>query len=271
MPTSLQSSSGTTLSSRRSWGASWGAWASWAAIPTIWGHKRPPKPRLQWPWRWGGGCSCYIPPPESIGSLIFLTGHFCVSASPQATVRLLTLTSVPQRRMLGYGAQYLHDYFSPWVNQNGGYVREDAPERPLTCFFTLFLKTLFSHRWRPSTVMMRRKWSNLKWGFPSCPNAGAPPISTNQQRDLEIKLKSSNSHFLPYVYRLVISTELSYLFTGTALLMFLCVLFLGFFLCKTNSWSHEQKKKKAVNAFLRNSLSNSPSSGMKINCGWMKL
>lgn len=55
MPTSLQSSSGTTLSSRRSWEASLGTWASWAAIPTIWGHKRPLKPRLQWPWRWGGG------------------------------------------------------------------------------------------------------------------------------------------------------------------------------------------------------------------------
>lgn len=145
--------------------------------------------------------------------------------------------------MLGYGAQYLQDYFSPWVNQNGGYVREEAPERPLTCLFTLFLKTLFSHRWRLSTVMMRRKWSNLKWGFPSCPNAVAPPISTNQQQDLEIKLKTSSSHFLPYVYRLVISTELSYLLIGTALLFFMCIIF-GGFLRKTNSWSHEQKNKR---------------------------
>lgn len=57
-----------------------------------------------------------------------LTGHFCVSVYSQATSRLLTLTSFPQRSMLGYGARYLQDYFSVWVGENGGYVCENAPE-----------------------------------------------------------------------------------------------------------------------------------------------
>ncbi|XP_011611531.2 apoptosis facilitator Bcl-2-like protein 14 [Takifugu rubripes] len=45
-----------------------------------------------------------------------------IAVTCEATNRLLTLTSVPQRSMLGYGARYLQDYYSPWVTQNGGYV-----------------------------------------------------------------------------------------------------------------------------------------------------
>lgn len=52
--TSLRSSWGTTLSLRRSCRPSWWGWASSAASPTTWGHRRPPKPRSPWPVRWDG-------------------------------------------------------------------------------------------------------------------------------------------------------------------------------------------------------------------------
>lgn len=58
----------------------------------------------------------------------FSNQTFLCLFSSQATSRMLTLTSFPQRSMLAYGARYLQDYFSDWVKENGGYVSEDAPK-----------------------------------------------------------------------------------------------------------------------------------------------
>ncbi|XP_062862654.1 apoptosis facilitator Bcl-2-like protein 14 [Trichomycterus rosablanca] len=37
--------------------------------------------------------------------------------------RLNALDSHPMNRVLGFGAKYMHDYFSPWVNAHGGYEK----------------------------------------------------------------------------------------------------------------------------------------------------
>lgn len=38
--------------------------------------------------------------------------------------RLNALDSHPMNRVLGFGATYMHEYFSPWVNNHGGYVSD---------------------------------------------------------------------------------------------------------------------------------------------------
>lgn len=40
----------------------------------------------------------------------------------ELTSRLNAMDSHPMNRVLGFGATYLQDYFTPWVNQQGGYV-----------------------------------------------------------------------------------------------------------------------------------------------------
>lgn len=113
------------------------------------------------------------------------------SLSSQATDRLLTLTSVPQRSMLGYGARYLQDYYSPWVTQNGGYVRENDLEWPLRRPCVLVLKRCpltgggFPQRWRGGRGVT---WTEA---FCRCPDAVIPH---------EIKLKDTgliSCHCLP--------------------------------------------------------------------------
>ncbi|XP_027007442.1 apoptosis facilitator Bcl-2-like protein 14 [Tachysurus fulvidraco] len=41
----------------------------------------------------------------------------------ELTSRLNAMDSHPMNRVLGFGATYLQDYFTPWVNQQGGYEK----------------------------------------------------------------------------------------------------------------------------------------------------
>uniref|UniRef100_A0A671LYS4 Apoptosis facilitator Bcl-2-like protein 14 n=1 Tax=Sinocyclocheilus anshuiensis TaxID=1608454 RepID=A0A671LYS4_9TELE len=45
----------------------------------------------------------------------------------EVTSRLKALDLHPMNRAMGYGAQYLQEYFAPWVKQHGGWVRVYAP------------------------------------------------------------------------------------------------------------------------------------------------
>ncbi|XP_072530100.1 apoptosis facilitator Bcl-2-like protein 14 [Salminus brasiliensis] len=41
----------------------------------------------------------------------------------ELTSRLKTMDRHPMNRVLGFGAKYLQDYYTPWVNQQGGYEK----------------------------------------------------------------------------------------------------------------------------------------------------
>lgn len=45
----------------------------------------------------------------------------------ELTSRLNAIDCHPMNRVLGFGAKYLQDYFSPWVVQHGGYVSALQP------------------------------------------------------------------------------------------------------------------------------------------------
>ncbi|KAK3544832.1 hypothetical protein QTP86_027504 [Hemibagrus guttatus] len=46
-----------------------------------------------------------------------------IAVTFELTSRLNTMDCHPMNRVLGFGAKYLKDYFTPWVNQQGGYVK----------------------------------------------------------------------------------------------------------------------------------------------------
>lgn len=45
-----------------------------------------------------------------------------IAVTFELTSRLNAMDCHPMNRVLGFGAKYLQDYFTPWVNQQGGYV-----------------------------------------------------------------------------------------------------------------------------------------------------
>lgn len=49
------------------------------------------------------------------------------SSFHQATSRLSSLDTLPMNRLLGFGARFLKEYYSSWVQEQGGYVRETNP------------------------------------------------------------------------------------------------------------------------------------------------
>lgn len=60
----------------------------------------------------------------------------------ELTSRLNAMDSHPMNRVLGFGAKYLQDYLSPWVNQQGGYVsalKTYCQARPTFTLSHLFL------------------------------------------------------------------------------------------------------------------------------------
>lgn len=159
-----------------SWRPSWGRWASWAASPTIWGHKRPSKPRLQWPVRWGAG-SLNTEALDGVGSVVLTGRHNRASEASFSNGTLLCLFLLrppvacwpwPPSPKEACWATVLDicSSISPtrWRRTADMYVRMPLNDlEPVLA--PCFIKTFICHRWRLSTVMLRRKWSNLKWGF----------------------------------------------------------------------------------------------------------
>ena len=43
----------------------------------------------------------------------------------EMTRRLTALDLQPMNRVMGFGAQYLHQHFAPWIQQHGGWVSSD--------------------------------------------------------------------------------------------------------------------------------------------------
>ncbi|XP_071358229.1 apoptosis facilitator Bcl-2-like protein 14 [Trachinotus anak] len=44
-----------------------------------------------------------------------------IAVTCEATSRLTAMDTLPTRRLLGYGARYLNEYYSQWVQEQGGY------------------------------------------------------------------------------------------------------------------------------------------------------
>lgn len=47
---------------------------------------------------------------------------FKAALAIDAIAKLTAIDNHPMNRMLGFGTKYLREYFSPWVQQNGGWV-----------------------------------------------------------------------------------------------------------------------------------------------------
>lgn len=47
---------------------------------------------------------------------------FKAALAIDAIAKLTAIDNHPMNRMLGFGTKYLKEYFSPWVQQNGGWV-----------------------------------------------------------------------------------------------------------------------------------------------------
>lgn len=55
---------------------------------------------------------------------------FKAALAIDAIAKLTAIDNHPMNRMLGFGTKYLREYFSPWVQQNGGWVSSTHKENP---------------------------------------------------------------------------------------------------------------------------------------------
>lgn len=44
----------------------------------------------------------------------------------EMTSRLSAIDLQPMNRAMGFGAQYVHQHFAPWIQQRGGWVRAES-------------------------------------------------------------------------------------------------------------------------------------------------